>query len=138
MAYSDGTKAAAIMRLAATGNDYKQVANEIGVSVRTLGRWAQGENVNKKEVEELLENALGQLLSHVPSKMTGRDWGIAVGILMDKWLLMRGEPTQRTERVSVDQRTQDDLNDVLREADRILEAAARDGCEAIQQEAGAP
>ena len=124
MAYSDGTKVAALTRLASTGYDFSQVANETGVSETTLRRWINGENGAKKDVAELLENALSFLLSHVPKHMDGRSWGVAVGILIDKWLLMGGQPTARTEIINIDERTRNELADVLREADRILDAAA--------------
>ncbi len=39
------------------------------------------------------------MFSLMPTKWDGRDWGIALGILLDKSLLMQGEATERTEHI---------------------------------------
>ena len=95
--YEPSERAEAIVRLALNKYDYDKTAKELNINPKTLRRWEK--NVPALGIEEYLERAISQLLLHIPTQWTGRDWGIAIGILMDKWLLIQGAPTSRTESV---------------------------------------
>lgn len=100
MAYSDKQRESALTALALNKNDYDTTAKQTGISKRTLAQWvADAKNCNKKSVPETLEATLIALLERIPKRMSGKDWGIALGILMDKWLLAQGEPTSRAESI---------------------------------------
>lgn len=140
MAYSDKQKAEALIRLAVNGNDFKKTAGELGIPFSTLWRWDKNENIRENENKKIvieneidqkvtldiptqLEVALGHLLSLIPTSWDGNAWAVAVGILTDKWQLLRGGPTQRLEMIfqMMDQMPDDELNSLISE----FEAAAR-------------
>lgn len=127
MAYSDAEITEAMIRLAVNKYDYKLTASQLGISEKTLRRWDK--NVTKKGVPDLLDRAIERMLMVIPEKWNGQDWAIALGIMIDKWLLMQGEPTSRTETIArhFGNLSADELNDVLAEADRILEETASGG-----------
>lgn len=127
MAYSDGEKAEALIRLAVNKYDYDLTAEQTGISAKQIRRWDK--LVPKNGVADLLERAISRMLMAIPAEMRGNDWAIALGILLDKWLLIQGEPTSRTE--SIERRLGDlpasELDSVIAEAERIIaEAAGRD------------
>jgi hypothetical protein len=97
MAYSDTVVGEALIRLAVNKYDFDKTAKETGFPAQTLRRW--NKNVPKKGVGDLLERAIERMLMHIPTDWSGSNWAIAIGILMDKWLLMQGEPTSRTETI---------------------------------------
>jgi hypothetical protein len=123
MAYSDGEKAAALVRLAINKYDFKKTASETGITAKTLREW--NKNVPKKSVSDLLDVAIQRMLVSIPTKMSGQDWAVALGILMDKWLLIQGEPTSRTETIQrqVSALTDDEYDNLLEEAGDILRKA---------------
>jgi len=127
MAYSDAEITEAMIRLAINKYDYKLTASQIGISEKTLRRWDK--NATKKGVPDLLNRAIERMLMVIPDKWNGQDWAIALGIMIDKWLLMQGEPTSRVEAITrhFGNLSEDELNDVLAEADQILEEAASRG-----------
>ena len=96
MAYNEEEIAEVLISLALNRYNVSKTEEETGVSSRTIRRWAK--NATKKGVPELLERAVEQLLMKIPDKMTGEEWAVALGILMDKWLLMQGQATSRTEQ----------------------------------------
>ena len=120
MAYSDGEKAEAIIRLAVNKYDFQKTADQIGLPVQTLRRW--NKNVPKKGVADLLERAIERMLTAIPANWSGRDWAIALGILMDKWLLLQGEPTERTENwvKHFEELTDDERHAVIEEAQELV------------------
>jgi len=119
MAYSDLEQAEAMIRLAVNKGDYDKTAVDTGVSRSTLLRWSK--MTPKKGVSELLERAIERLLMVIPDKMNGDQWAIALGILLDKWLLVQGQATSRTELMRVLRvESEDELSAVIREAERIL------------------
>lgn len=124
MAYSDIEKAEALIKLALNGYDWEKTATETGICKMTLRRW--NKIVPKKGVGELLERALARLLMAIPKELGGQEWSVAVGILMDKWLVMQGQPTNRIETVGRGLRelSDDEYYAVLAEAERILHDAA--------------
>lgn len=121
--YDDTDKAEALFALAVNRYDYAKTAQECGVSIKTLRRWDK--DAPKKGVGELLERAIERLLSAVPTDLTGDKWAITLGILMDKWLLMQGEPTSRTETIArdVERLTPTERDAVIADARAIIERA---------------
>lgn len=126
MAYSDGEKAEAMIRLAFNKYNFDKTATETGITAKTLRRWDK--KVPKKSVGDLLDRAVRHMLANIPTAITGQDWAIAMGILMDKWLLLQGEPTARTESIhrQVSELSDDEYDDLLEEASGILRKARRD------------
>jgi hypothetical protein len=136
--YSDVEQAEAIVRLAFNRYDFIKTAQETGISVWTLRRWNRNipdvpsalsapnaPSTPKKGVAELLEYALEHILMAVPENISGQQWAVTVGILLDKWLLIHGEPTQRTENLvktfeDLDSLPYDDRMSVIERAKRYL------------------
>lgn len=120
MAYSDGQRAEALIKLWISKFDYEGVSKELGIPERTLRRWDK--NVTKKSIPDLLDRAIGRLLMVIPTDMSASQWSTALGILIDKWLLMQGEPTSRTENISLqmDSLDADEYERVIAEAERII------------------
>lgn len=97
MAYSDAKRASTLTLLATYKNDFKRTAKESGVPIRTVRDWAT--NRPKKSIADLLDVALVQMFDYMPTEWKAKDWSIALGIMFDKWLLMQGEATERTEHI---------------------------------------
>jgi hypothetical protein len=123
MAYSDGEQAEALIRLAINQYDYDLTAEQTGISARTLRRFDK--SATKNSVAELLERAIQRMLMAIPEKMDAKDWAVALGILMDKWLLIQGEPTSRVESIErrLGELPASELDSVIAEAERIIAAA---------------
>jgi len=118
--YSDAEVTEALIRLSVNRYDYDKTAEQIGISVKTLRRWDK--DALKKTVPELLERAIERLLMVIPERWSGNEWAIALGILMDKWLLLHGEPTERTESLvrTFEALTDDERYAVVEEAKQII------------------
>jgi hypothetical protein len=128
MAYSDIKKSEALIKLAINKGDYAKTAKDTGIARKTLIRWAK--NVPKKGVPELLDRAIERMLMLIPAEMNARDWGIALGILMDKWLLAQGMATSRTENLfqSLSEMPDEELNELVREFENAARSSnAKDG-----------
>lgn len=91
--YSEAEQTESIIRLATNRYDYKTTSEQLGISIPTLRRW--NKVVPKKTVPELLDRAISRMLMVIPDKWDGNSWAIALGILMDKWLLLQGKATSR-------------------------------------------
>lgn len=128
--YSDAERTEAMIRLAVNKYDYDKTAEQLGVTARSLRNWEK--DFPKKGVPELLERAIERMLMNIPTEWKGNDWSIAIGILMDKWLLVHGQATARTEqRVlgTLETLPDDDRERVIEEAERILAEAASRGAD---------
>lgn len=125
MAYSDGEVAEALVRLAVNKYDYKLTSDQIGIPVRTLRRWDK--SVPKKGVHELLERAISRLLMSIPNNMSGQNWSIAVGILLDKLLLYEGKATSRVETLfgALEQIGDDELDKLIAEFEQAATSEDR-------------
>lgn len=123
MAYSDGEKAEAMIRLAINRYDFYTTSNQTGIPPQTLRRW--NNNVPKKSIADLLDRAISRMLSVIPTDMTGNEWAIALGILLDKWLILQGEPTSRSENINhqLDNLEADEYERVIAEAETIIASA---------------
>lgn len=126
MAYSENFKGEAMIKLAVNKYNYAMTASDLGIPEMTLRRWDKNVRNVTKNIPELLERAIQRMLMVIPADMSAHDWSIAVGILFDKWLLVQGKATSRTETVArrFGNLNEDELDDVLAEADRILEEVA--------------
>uniref|UniRef100_A0A6M3KKH3 Putative DNA binding, helix-turn-helix domain containing protein n=1 Tax=viral metagenome TaxID=1070528 RepID=A0A6M3KKH3_9ZZZZ len=125
--YEPSERAEAIIRLAINKYDYNKTAKELGVSPSTLRRWERA--VPSLGIEEYLERAIARLLIIIPTQWSGRDWGIAIGILMDKWLLCQGAPTSRTESVvkSFEALKEEERDAVVERARQIIAGLSQPG-----------
>lgn len=123
MAYSDAQVGEAMIRLAINKYDYDLTAEQMHISAKTLRRWDT--NVPKKRIPELLERTIERMLMIIPEKWNGQDWAIAIGILIDKYQLLRGEPTSRAETIfrNLELMSDDELDKLYSE----FETAARRG-----------
>lgn len=132
--YSDAFRSEAVIRLALNRYDYQKTAAEFDIPARTLRNWEK--SFPKKGVSELLDRAVVQLLSNIPEFKRGSDWAIALGILLDKWLLLQGQPTDRKEMIfrEIEQMTDDELNTLFDE----FQTAARRGLASAEREAETP
>lgn len=118
MAYSDKERTEALVRLAVNNYDYAKTASETGINHQTLRNWDK--QFGDVAVPELLDRAIRKILSVVPAQMPAKEWAVAFGILMDKWLVLRGEPTSRSEIVS---RIEEQLPSDPGERDAVLQEA---------------
>jgi len=118
MSYSDAEKAEALIRLATNRYDFARTAMETGLPKMTLRRW--NKIVPKKGVADLLERAIERLLMSVPENMTGQDWSVSLGILLDKWLLVQGKATSRVENLfgALEKISDDELDRLIDEFTR--------------------
>lgn len=75
-------------------------------------------------IETELEKILGSM-EVVRDKADYKTLAIAFGILTDKYQLIRGAPTSRTERVNKDleQASNDDLDRIIEQAEKMAEEA---------------
>lgn len=125
MAYSEAQITETLITLALCKYDYKLAAERTGIAPKTIQRW--NEDRRPKTIPELLERAIAEILMRVPENWDGRDWAVAIGILMDKWLLLQGEATERTETLvrEIETLTEAEKIELYNEARRILDETAR-------------
>ena len=78
-------------------------------------------------IEFELEKILGSM-EKVREKADYKTLAIAFGILTDKYQLIRGAPTSRTERVykDLEQASNDDLDRIIQKAEEMAEEAFSD------------
>lgn len=129
--HSEYEQAAGLILLATNQNDYEMTASQLGVSVDTLLYWQKKSSDKKAALPVLLEEAIKKMLDMMPDKWTGNAWAVAFGIMMDKWLLVNGQPTQRTESTTIlsdiDNLSDNEKEDILAEAERIIRTATSRG-----------
>lgn len=142
--YSDEDKASAVLMLEAAGYPHRvgamsQVVRELGVPESTLRSWAKEEhgtppaNVRAKkrgELVETLNEVAFKLLNHLGDIATTgdvRETATAFGIVADKLLLLRGEPTASTnQRILIEYA---DDEDIVTQAATVAERRYQDGTE---------
>lgn len=104
--YSDDFRATALAMLAANGGNVDRTARVLGVPRKTLEMWQKGQNeppaelcqIKKREVMEGIESAIWKLVGVEIkdfSEINLRDWGIALGITVDKYLAIKGFPNNQ-------------------------------------------
>lgn len=127
--HSDFEKAAGIMLLSVNKNDYAKTAEMLGVSEQTVRDWEKLNLTKNLAIPVMLEIAIKKLLEMMPTTWNGNSWAVAFGILMDKWLLVNGQPTERTENLvsGVNELPTDERDAVIREAESIIQRAISRG-----------
>jgi hypothetical protein len=65
------------------------------------------------------------MLMTIPTTWKGNDWAIALGILMDKWLLIQGKATNRSENVFswLSNLPNEELNELVKEFEQAANGA---------------
>lgn len=127
--YNDFERAAGVLLLGINQKDYKKTADMLEVSEQTIRNWEKESLTKKIEIPIMLEMAIRKLLENMPEKWNGNSWAVAFGILMDKWLLVHGQPTERTENLvsGVNDLPTDERDAVIREAESIIQRAVSRG-----------
>lgn len=128
-AYSEETKAKAVAQ--AELNGQAQAARDLGIPKRTLGEWfhdpkyaAMREESRDKVGEAFwtgVQIALDAVMADIASGDASlRDKAVALGIVFDKWALLTGNATSRTESRDLTGTLSDrELVDAVRTADAI-------------------
>jgi hypothetical protein len=104
--YSDADKGLALAALDANGGNLKRTGRDLGIPRKTLERWARGPTAErlanlrhqkKGELADRLEQIAHQLLDaitpHKIANATLSEVMPALGIAIDKMVLLRGRPT---------------------------------------------
>ena len=127
--YSDAEKTEALIALAMNKYNYEKTSTQLGISIKTLRRWDK--YAPKNSVPELLNRAIERMLMTIPSKWNGQDWAIALGILIDKWLILQGEPTQRIESFvnTFEALNDDEKKAIIQEAQEFIASLGPSGVE---------
>lgn len=108
--WTDEAKAEILAALDANQGNVKRTAKECGVAVSTLRGWAKGRGANagvaklrpqkKGELADALEDIAWKIVELLPSKLEGaemRELSTLLGVTLDKLLVLRGQPNNRTE-----------------------------------------
>ncbi len=119
--YTDEFRASAVLMLQAAGWPDKKgalmaVSNKLHVPYQTLSRWGKGtsnpppHNIvhdKRNTLLDLIEIEIRAIYAEMPKARPDasyRDLGIINGVLHDKHQLLKGEPTQRVENLTTEQR----------------------------------
>lgn len=145
--YDDKFRASAVVMLEAAGYPDKigalaEVAKHLGVPAMTISRWfkaAQNPPPNelvtqqKKELTDRLEELAHKLVDMAFTIADDADTSASIqqvatsmGIVVDKWQLLKGKPTDRTEIVDNTDRA-NRLNAILDSARARRDGRAADG-----------
>lgn len=140
--YSDDDRANALAALAANGGNVRRTSRQLGIPAVTLRSWRDGERAaipsesvdsKKKALSEQLEGIARQLLDRLTVEKIDdcslRELMTAVGIAVDKMLLLRGQATVITDNTN---RPDDSSPDEVRaRVDELLaKRQSRDGTDA--------
>jgi hypothetical protein len=136
--YSDEDKGMALTLLGINRYDFEKTSVQTGIPIHTLSNWNSDVFNQPKSIPAMLDVAINKLINNIPDKWNGNAWAVALGILMDKWLLLRGEATKReevtkTERNVVEQVIEGIAKDpverdlILGEITKLLAAAKSSG-----------
>ena len=107
--FTEDDKAAALAALAANAGNVSKTARDLGIPRTTLSRWSNGEritdgvtakaHVKKSALADELESLARILVGAMPEKVadaTLQQSATALGITVEKMLLLRGEATGNT------------------------------------------
>jgi len=106
--YTDDDKASALALLAMNGGNIKRTSRESGVPRATLTAWAKGRgasarvtelcHLKKGELSDKLESIAHKFLDQMSATIADaslRELAIALGIIIDRMLLLRGGSRQK-------------------------------------------
>lgn len=118
--YTDAQRSAAMIQLALNKFDYEKTEHELGIDRKVLQRWEK--ELPKRMIPQMLEEAIAKLFERMPAKFTEKAWGITLGILMDKYLLINNQPNARLETTinTVINASEEEKAAIIEEAERIL------------------
>lgn len=88
--YADAYKSAVITLLIKNRLNFRKTSDQTGLDISTLKVWMNEERENGFNIREELENTAYLLLSEVPEMKNGRDWATALGIVLDKLIILYG------------------------------------------------
>lgn len=142
MAYNREQREDVLAVLAANGGNVKRTARETGVDEHTIRDWRDGKagepglgtgvpaQKAREALETRMEDVQALLLSTIPGKLQDaplRDVATAYGILSDKLLLLRGQPTSHVQTTAgTDDERVSRLAELLGQAkERVGEAVER-------------
>lgn len=112
--YTEAEIADTLVKLAVNKGNLKKTSAETGVSTMTIYRWQKNQvpAAGSESVAVMVESVVKHLLSNIPDKMSGHDWAITLGILLDKYMIMQGGVNSRTENININENTDTkDLHD---------------------------
>lgn len=137
MAYSDKERTEAMVRLAINKYDYHKTADELGINHQSLRNWEK--QYAEIAVPEMLDRAVNLFLAAAPYQKPDKDWAVTIGILLDKWLLLQGEATSRSESFihGIENISDEERQQVIARAREIVEAAGLGGGDAGELPGGA-
>jgi len=126
------TKRKALELLIETKNNYEYVEKQTGVSIRTLKRWNTKRSntlfktANEGQISELLTARIKTMIEDEPDTNKS-GWAMAIGIFIDKMLLLEGKPTSRRESLNkvVDEASDQEMDEMIAEAEAIIKARMR-------------
>jgi len=133
--YSEAFRAAALAALDANGGNVRRTARAMGIRESTLRGWMTGRtptdqglrDQKRAEFDTVLEDFARRLCEVDPMDRKApnlRDLGVALGIAVDKLLLLRGQPNaiskseSATATLDVAQLTRDELLTLLKLQDK--------------------
>lgn len=106
--YSDNEKARALVMLDFCDGNESEAARKLGIPRKTLHEWAEERGINpdvaetrhekKADLADSLEKLAFDLIDKV--KTSEKAGGVDLGIVIDKMLLLRGEPNAISKDVS--------------------------------------
>jgi len=106
--YSDSEKAAALVALDFCGGNESEASRKVGIPRKTLHEWAEERGVTpdvaeiRQEKKADLADALEDLAFNLVGKLLSSEKasGVDLGIVVDKMLLLRGEPNSISKDVT--------------------------------------
>lgn len=128
MAYTNEQKEAALVALAANGDNYAKTAKDQNVTERQLRRWSKGDHVPpemsenvrliKTSLADRAETIAGLLLGRVEATVdtaTIMQAATSFAIMVDKMRLLREEPTSinASMRSLTPQQLEDEINAII-------------------------
>ncbi len=132
--YSDEDKANALLALQANGNNLLKTSKELKMPLNTLAQWHYGNGVHPVVTEicnerrpalvERLDDAAHLLLDNLPHKIDGaglQQLAVAMGIVLDKSQLLKGEPTSISRAVMSDEQRIKRIRELVEEAEQRVD-----------------
>jgi len=108
--YSDSEKAAALVMLDFCGGNESEAARRLGIPRASLREWVAQRGINpevtetRQEKKADLADALEELAFNLVEKLLASEktGGVDLGIVVDKMLLLRGQPNSINQSVVAD------------------------------------
>lgn len=142
--YSDSDKAAALAALDANDGNTHKTAKQLNIPRTTLERWVEGRvsddvphlrQHKKRELHESLEELAYKLVAVMPEKIDEANLqqsAVALGVVIEKMQLLRGDPTERLEHTLTDAERVSRINTLLDAARARRDGRTADDSEYVQ------